>query len=88
MARKKRVKKNSAAIELGRRGGLKRFGNMTPEEKSEFGRKGAEAYWKKFPERRKQKDNPDEKEGEPCKATLSKTSCRMRISSIPRVFTG
>jgi hypothetical protein len=44
-------KKNSAAVELGRRGGLKggkaRAAKMTPEERSESARKAAKARWAK-----------------------------------------
>jgi len=43
--------KNPAAVELGRRGGLKggkaRAAKMTPEEKSESARKAAKARWAK-----------------------------------------
>ena len=42
--------KDPAAVELGRRGGLKggkaRAAKMTPEERSEAARKAAEARWK------------------------------------------
>ena len=44
-------KKNSAAVELGRRGGLKggkaRAAKMTPEQRSESARKAAKARWEK-----------------------------------------
>jgi hypothetical protein len=44
-------KKNPAAVELGRRGGLKggkaRAAKMTPEERSESARKAANARWAK-----------------------------------------
>jgi hypothetical protein len=43
--------KNPAAVELGRRGGLKggkaRAAKMTPEERSESARKAAKARWDK-----------------------------------------
>lgn len=43
--------KNPAAVELGRRGGLKggkaRAAKMTPEERSESARKAAKARWAK-----------------------------------------
>jgi hypothetical protein len=43
--------KDPAAVELGRRGGLKggkaRAASMTPEERSEIARKGAAARWSK-----------------------------------------
>lgn len=43
--------KNPAAVELGRRGGLKggkaRASKMTPEERSESARKAAKARWAK-----------------------------------------
>ncbi len=43
--------KNPAAVELGRRGGLKggkaRAAKMTPEERSESARKAARARWDK-----------------------------------------
>jgi hypothetical protein len=42
-------KKDPAAVELGRRGGLKggkaRAANMTPEQRSEAARKAAKARW-------------------------------------------
>ncbi len=42
--------KNPAAVELGRRGGLKggkaRAAKMTPEERSEAARKAAQARWR------------------------------------------
>jgi hypothetical protein len=44
--------KNPAAVELGRRGGLKggkaRAAKMTPEERSESARKAAKARWAKM----------------------------------------
>ncbi len=44
--------KDPAAVELGRRGGLKggkaRAESMTPEERSEIARKGAQARWGKL----------------------------------------
>ena len=44
-------KKNPAAVELGRRGGLKggkaRAAKMTPEERSESAHKAANARWAK-----------------------------------------
>jgi len=44
-------KKNPAAVELGRRGGLKggkaRAAKMTPEERSESARKAAKPSWAK-----------------------------------------
>jgi hypothetical protein len=47
--------KNPAAVELGRRGGLKggkaRAAKMTPEERSESARKAARARWAKKRER-------------------------------------
>ena len=47
-------KKNPAAVELGRRGGLKggkaRAAKMTPEERSESARKAAKARWAKEPQ--------------------------------------
>jgi hypothetical protein len=43
--------KNPAAVELGRRGGLKggkaRAAKLTPEERSESARKAAKARWEK-----------------------------------------
>ncbi len=43
--------KNPAAVELGKRGGLKggkaRAAKMTPEQRSESARKAAEARWAK-----------------------------------------
>ncbi len=43
--------KNAAAVELGRRGGLKggkaRAANLTPEQRSEIARAAASARWKK-----------------------------------------
>ncbi|MFA4918862.1 MAG: hypothetical protein WC581_06405 [Thermodesulfovibrionales bacterium] len=43
--------KNPAAVELGRRGGLKggraRVDNMTPKQRSESARKAAQARWNK-----------------------------------------
>ena len=43
--------KNPHAVALGRKGGKKggkaRAANLTPEQLSEIGRKGAEARWKK-----------------------------------------
>jgi hypothetical protein len=43
--------KNAAAVELGRKGGLKgglvRKDRLTPERRSEIARKGAAARWKK-----------------------------------------
>jgi general stress protein YciG len=48
---KRRKKKDPAAVALGRRGGLKggkaRAANLTPEQLSEIGRKGAAARWGK-----------------------------------------
>lgn len=45
--------KNPAAVELGRRGGLKggkaRAAKMTPEERKEMARKMAAARWRKEP---------------------------------------
>jgi hypothetical protein len=45
------VEKNPAAVELGRRGGLKggkaRAANLTKEERVEAARKAAQARWKK-----------------------------------------
>jgi general stress protein YciG len=46
MAEKKK-RKNPAAVELGRRGGLKSRVNLTPEQRRELGRKGAQARWGK-----------------------------------------
>ena len=50
--------KNAAAVELGRRGGLKggkaRAAKMTSEERSESARKAAKARWEK--KRREQSD--------------------------------
>jgi hypothetical protein len=44
--------KNPAAVELGRRGGLKggkkRLETMTPEQRKESARKAAEARWRKY----------------------------------------
>lgn len=44
-------KKNAAAVELGRRGGLKggkaRAEKLTPEQRSEIAKKAAQARWKK-----------------------------------------
>lgn len=44
-------KKDPAAVELGRRGGLKggpaRAKNLTPEERSESARKAVQARWEK-----------------------------------------
>jgi hypothetical protein len=43
------ARKNAAAVELGRRGGKKRvkkgFGVLTPEQRAEAARRGAEARW-------------------------------------------
>jgi len=45
--------KDPAAVELGRRGGLKggkaRAAKLSPEERSEIARKAAEARWSKAP---------------------------------------
>lgn len=44
--------KNQAAVELGRRGGLKgkgRWSNLTPEQRKEMGRSLVYARWKKKP---------------------------------------
>jgi general stress protein YciG len=45
------VGKNPHAVALGRKGGKKggkaRAANLTPEQLSEIGRKGAEARWRK-----------------------------------------
>ena len=47
---KRPAEKNPAAVELGRKGGLKggkaRAGRMTPQERSEAARKAAKAGWK------------------------------------------
>jgi hypothetical protein len=39
--------KNSAAVELGRRGGKARARKLTPEERREAARKAVEARWAK-----------------------------------------
>jgi hypothetical protein len=39
--------KNKAAVELGRKGGLARKNNLTPEELSAIGKRAAAARWKK-----------------------------------------
>lgn len=44
---KKAPEKDPAAIALGRKGGLSRAKNLTPEQLAEIGRKGAEARWGK-----------------------------------------
>ncbi len=45
------IKKNSAAVELGRLGGSRKvpkgFSSMDPEARAEAGRKGAEKRWGK-----------------------------------------
>jgi general stress protein YciG len=41
------MKKNPAAVELGRRGGLARAKKVSEKKLSEIGRKGATARWKK-----------------------------------------
>lgn len=45
------AKKNAAAVELGRRGGLKKvpkgFATMSAKRRKEIGRKAAEARWGK-----------------------------------------
>lgn len=41
-------KKNPAAVELGRLGGKARARNLTKEQMSEIGRKGANALWRKY----------------------------------------
>jgi hypothetical protein len=38
--------KNSAAAERGRKGGAARAAKLTPEQKSEIGKRGARARWK------------------------------------------
>jgi hypothetical protein len=51
-ASEKPPEKNPAAVELGRRGGLKggkrRLETMTPEERKESARKAVEARWRKY----------------------------------------
>ena len=39
--------KNKAAVELGRKGGLARKRNLTPEQLSAIGKRAAAARWKK-----------------------------------------
>jgi len=39
--------KNKAAVELGRKGGLARKRNLTPEQLSAIGKRAAVARWKK-----------------------------------------
>jgi hypothetical protein len=46
--------KNQAAVELGRKGGLARKRNLTPEELSAIGKRGAAIRWKK--NRKKKQD--------------------------------
>ena len=45
--------KNRAAVELGRKGGLARKQNLTPEQLSAIGKRGAAARWKKNKGKRK-----------------------------------
>jgi hypothetical protein len=55
-------RKNPAAVALGRlggkaaagKGGRVRFGKMTPEERSELGRRAVRARWAKAQKRKKQ----------------------------------
>jgi hypothetical protein len=47
--------KNQAAVELGRRGGLARKRNLTPEELTAIGKRGAAIRWGKN-KRKKQHD--------------------------------
>jgi hypothetical protein len=46
--------KNQAAVELGRRGGLARKRNLTPEELTAIGKRGAAIRWAK--KKRKKQD--------------------------------
>jgi hypothetical protein len=48
--------KNQAAVELGRRGGLARKRNLTPEELSAIGKRAAAARWKKNKKTKKEKN--------------------------------
>lgn len=41
------MKKELTASEMGRIGGKNRMSSMTPEQRKELARKGAEARWKK-----------------------------------------
>jgi len=41
-------KKNPAAVELGRLGGLARARNLTKEQRSAIGKKGAKALWDRY----------------------------------------
>lgn len=44
---KKAPEKDPAAVALGRKGGMSRAKNLTPEQLAEIGKKGAEARWGK-----------------------------------------
>jgi hypothetical protein len=46
-ARHKKAVKNKAAVELGKKGGTARAKNLTKEELSKIGRKGARKRWAK-----------------------------------------
>ncbi len=46
-------KKNSAAVQLGRRGAKARMKSLTPEQRSEVARTAAAARWKKKPAKEK-----------------------------------
>ena len=54
--RKRKRKKNPAAVELGKRGGWKRVKNQTPEERSESARWAITERWRKDRERRAAKE--------------------------------
>ena len=47
----KKQRKNPAAVELGRRGGLARRTKMTPEQRSEIARKAVTARWARHKEK-------------------------------------
>lgn len=44
---------SAIAKELGARGGNKRAKQLSPEQRTEIARMGAEAYWAKYPDRKK-----------------------------------
>jgi hypothetical protein len=44
--------KNQAAVELGRRGGLARKRNLTPEQRSAIAKRAAAVRWKKKKEKK------------------------------------